>query len=626
MRTAAILAAVAFAAALPADAQTVPAGFADEPVASGFTFPVGMAFLPDSRFLVIEAFSGNVKLVTPSATALLLTIPNLSFGNERGLLGVAVDPEWPVWPYVYFNYAHNAPQSVRIVRYTASGNLNDPSSTGSSLRSPYFIVTNVPDQDSHHNGGTLAFGPDGMLHASFGEDNSPCSAQSTESLLGVILRVNVAAVHGATGSGPPPASQIAAPGNPYSGPNSQLVYANGLRNPFRFDIDPVTGNLYIADVGDFMFEELNECVSPGLNFGWPIFEGPAPYGVTCPGATGPYVAPIASYPNGKGSVAIISIGGRYRNQPAGAWNFGPTYEGDVFFADYYQGFIRRLKFDGTNWAQAAPEPGQPSSNNWAEGYAFVTDAEIGPDGALYYVKQAPGSVRRIRPSGTTTTPVLTIIGGDGQKGNAGAALLTPLSVQLTTGPGGPPIAGAPVTFAVVDGAGTLGPQPVLTDGNGVAATSFIPGTTSSTDPMITAFAPMANAVTFNVTWRGLIVDYNASHNDGTITFKHSETDSPLTLAGDMPPPAPYIISPFGSVWTSITNPLPTLSVLDGLGLLGLPNPLMVAGSTAPVWSQSFANLPENGTSVVLQAYAIDFSVLPSLEAVVITNAVTVTFN
>ncbi len=374
----------------------LPTDFADQLVVSGLSQPSSFAFLPDGRMIIVEQNTRNVVLALADgtkSTRLTITDVNTS-GNERGLLGVAVDPDWPTRPYVYFYFDQTPSIKIYISMYTASGDLTDPNSTTINFAGRYNIITDIPDAASNHNGGTLRFGPDGMLYASLGEDAHPCGAQDPTLLKGNILRLDVSALPGA-GSGPPARSVITPTDNPFypsGNPNMDLVYAYGLRNPFRFHIDPMDGTLFIADVGQSAWEEVDECKG-GENFGWPGFEGPAFRTSTCP-PTSP-TGPIAWYDRSGFTASIISAT-LYRPTPGGIYNFPTDYHGDYFFAEYYQGFIRRIKKTGGTWAPAPGVPGQPNANDWATAIANVSDYAVGPDGGLYYCKQfSSPSIRRI---------------------------------------------------------------------------------------------------------------------------------------------------------------------------------------------------------------------------------------
>ena len=400
-----LVALLALCVAPGAGRAAVPTGFTDELVVSGLSQPAGFAFLPDGRMIVTEQNTRQVHLITTTGVdASIFSIADVNIsGNERGLLGVTVDPDWPVRPYLYF-YFNRLGGMINIRMYTASGNLTDPLSTAITLSSPFDIITDIPDAASNHNGGTVRFGPDGMLYASSGDDASMCNAQDPQTFHGVILRLDVSSLPGA-GSGPPAKADITPADNPFAGSaneNERLVFAYGLRNPFRFNVDPETGLLYVADVGQSAWEELDEC-SGGENFGWPHREGAhTGPGTGCPGSGG--VDPIFEYSR-LGFTASIISGPRYRPVAGATMGFPAEYYGDVFFVEYYQGWIRRIQYDAQLdvWTLAPAVPGQPTASNWATGITNASDFLVGPDGAIYYVKQFPGSIRRI--AGTTGVSV-----------------------------------------------------------------------------------------------------------------------------------------------------------------------------------------------------------------------------
>jgi len=405
----ATLAGLAWCAPRGASAGTVPTGFTDLSIIPSLDAPVGLTFLPDGRLLVIEQKTANVRLVilssvTPPPT--ILTVPEVeNSGGEQGLLGIAVDPGWPSRPYLYLHYDHQGDFHIHVARFTVTGDLDF---TGNGMLaidtgSRYDILTDVPDGASNHNGGTLRFGPDGMLYASFGEDAVRCAAQDTVSLRGVILRLDITGLPAGPG-GPPAKDAIAAPGNPFlthPNENAHLVWALGLRNPFRFHIDMPTGDVFIADVGEETWEEIDRAPVGGLNFGWPHREGPVAFNQSCPDNNTVFVDPIYAFNRAGTSAAIISAG-RYRRPASGIDRFPASYDGDYFFIDYYLGFLRRLTGSGNAWSIAASVPGQPSATNWGTGFEYVSDWALGPSGALFYVRQfdasfqpGTGEVRRI---------------------------------------------------------------------------------------------------------------------------------------------------------------------------------------------------------------------------------------
>ncbi len=408
---AALAAALAcLAAATDGQAQALlPTGFSDQQMVSGLSDPVGMALLADGRLLVIEQRSATVQLVIFGALTLthpILTVPEVNAsGAEQGLLGIAIDPGWPARNFIYLQYDHAGDAKIRISRFRVTGDLDFSNGGGLAISpaSRYDILADVPDNAPNHNGGTLRFGPDGMLYASLGEDASRCAAQDSVSLRGVILRLDVSQLPADPG-GPAPKALIAAAGNPFAAhPDSsaRLVWALGLRNPFRFHIDGPTGDLFIADVGEQTWEEVDVASAGGLNFGWPHYEGPALFDQSCSDANAGFVPPIHAYDR-SGTPASIVSGGLYRGPAAGTHRFPSYYDGDCFFNDYYQGFLRRLMYSAGAWSIAAPVPGQPSALDWGTGLRHVSDWLVGPTGALWYCRQSndlfqagTGEIRRI---------------------------------------------------------------------------------------------------------------------------------------------------------------------------------------------------------------------------------------
>jgi glucose/arabinose dehydrogenase len=415
-----LLVAAAWAPA-PARCQiVVPDGFSDQLLVGGLDAPVGMAWLPDGRLLFIEQNSRRIRLLVNGALAStdpVAVVDDVKTGGERGLLGIAVDPGWPARPYVYVHCDNQSAETIRVSRYTVTGDLgftgNGALAIGTSSR--YDLINDVPDVMSNHNGGTLRFGTDGMLYASFGEDANKCAAQDLD-LHGVILRLDVSRLPAGSG-GPPPRALIVPPGNPFPAvpdSNALLVWAYGLRNPFRFQIDPMDNALWIGDVGEDKREEIDRAPMGGLNFGWPIFEGTLT-NTTCSGSPTDLVDPVYEYDRSGGTAAVI-CGGAYRRPSGASSGFPASYEGDVFFNDYYFGFLRRLTPDGSGgWRIADPVPGQASPTNWGSGFQAVSDWSVGPDGALWYVRQSlnfqgtSGQIRKIvAMSGPDTLPVDTL--------------------------------------------------------------------------------------------------------------------------------------------------------------------------------------------------------------------------
>ncbi len=622
----AIASLASFLVAATVRAQSLPTGFSDELIAGGFTLPIGLGFLPDGRMIVCEQQSHVIKVVANGVTATMGTVPGVDNGvieNERGLQHIAVDPQWPARPYIYVFFTHDSPHNCWLSMYTVTGTLTSPTSTNLTLGTKYDIITDIPDNSENHNGSSLRFGPDGFLYVSVGEDYQFCPAQDVSSGLGCIMRLDVSSLPGA-GSGPPPKTQIAAAGNPIATGTGfeRLVWAYGLRNPWRFHIDSLSGQLFIGDVGESTWEELDWCFAGGQNFGWPWKEANSNHG-SCAGNQPPLVSPVVAHNHNTSWFSIESMV-TYRNRPNGIYNFGASYDGDWFYTDYISGAVRRLQFNGLSWSAAPSVPGQPDASNWATGLSFVSDSTIGPDGAIYYLKHLAGQIRRIKS--TANAPTFTVQSGAGQPVNAGQSALSPLTVRVAT-PGGVPFANTTVTFAVTTGGGSVSPTTVVTDSNGIASTTFTASATTVTNPIVTASTPGATSVTIPLVWRGLSVAYIPALSQITMTVRHSQTNSPVTLAADIPPPTPYLVTPYGSVWTSILSVPSTATVLDGLGLVGPPMPGFVTGPVNPTYTITFQNLPAlGGVPVLLQAYALDTAILAQPQAIMISQPVTVTLN
>ena len=395
----------------PGTANTLPVGFQDQFVAGYFVLPTSMDFLPDGRILVVEKDLATVRLVVNGTvkSAPILTLPDVNTDDYgRGVMGIAVDPSWPVRPYVYIGFTRTPGNVSYLSRFKATGQLSNPASMNLSLGQRYDILVDIPDINVHHNGGTVRFGPDGMLFLSTGDDGFPCEAQDSTSYRGKILRLNVAALPD-TGSGPPPKSLITPPDNPFppTDPEAGLVFCRGLRHPFRFHVDPRSGRIFIGDVGETEFEEL-DVASGGENFGWPYREGPYLFGLPqCQEPGGPgsqtYASFIAGYDRaGMENVSIIS-GPRYWCLSGAPFSFPPQYNGAVFYAEFYEDFVRVIRQVGDSWLPLPAEPGQPNPTDWAimEESAIV-DWLQGSDGALYYLTLYPGSIGRIVYTGSVT--------------------------------------------------------------------------------------------------------------------------------------------------------------------------------------------------------------------------------
>ena len=401
-------------AAGPAGAAVqLPANFVNEVLVTGLDQPTSMAFIPDGRLLFTEQHTGKIRLVVNghlAATDQVFVVPDLNGdGYERGLEGIAVDPAWPSRPFVYLHYSRLG-GFCRIVRYTATGDLANPLGENLSLTDPLLLIDDISDLTPDHQSGCVRFGPDGNLYVSLGEDEYYCLAADSTTLHGEIIRLKVNGL--APGPGPQvPRALITPADNPLSTPdsNARLVWAYGLRNPWRFQPDPESRLIYASDPGESSVEEINE-IAAGDFLGWPWREGNLIMPRTdCPEPGGQgsiaYKHPIVAMSRGSVLTAIVSAG-IHRRAPGGAFNWPATYNGDVFYGEYYSGFLWRIRKFGGTWAPAPPDSGQPDDTVWGTGLITAVDFLIGPDGSLWWLRQfddtmsgVTGSLQRIRYTG-----------------------------------------------------------------------------------------------------------------------------------------------------------------------------------------------------------------------------------
>ena len=347
-----------------ANGATVPPGFTDSLVASGLSNPTAMALAPDGRIFVcqqngvLRVIKNDVLLPTP-----FLRVTTQAIG-ERGLLGVAFDPNFVSNQLVYIYYTATTPViHNRVSRFTASG---DVAVAGSEV-----IVMDLPNLNTatNHNGGALHFGPDGLLYVALGDNAVSANSQMLSTRLGKILRI--------TSTGAIPSD------NPFfnqaTGDN-RAIWARGLRNPFTFSFQPGSGRMFINDVGQFTWEEINEGIA-GSNYAWPICEG-----FCHPPNPRNFRDPIFAYPNDDSTCAIT--GGAFYNPQTS--QFPSDFTGRYFFADFCGGWIRTL--DPANGNAVA---------DFATGISLPVDLQVSADGFLYYLARGSGSVNRI---GFTATP------------------------------------------------------------------------------------------------------------------------------------------------------------------------------------------------------------------------------
>lgn len=414
VRTGIALAALLVASfpAAPVRAAVVPDDFLDEPVVSGLVAPANFDFFPDGRLILVEQRTAQVRLIVGDSLAGIDPVGTIAdveiMGPEQGLLGIAIDPRWPESPYVYVFHSVASQPNLRLSRYALTGDLLLEGDGALALdpESRRDILADLPDDYPLHNGGTVEFGPDGMLYLSIGEDGIPCAAQDIHELRGKILRMNVVNVPDGPGFAPSYQS-LAAPGNPYlteADPRARLVWLRGLRNAFSFDFDSFTGGLVIGDVGSADFEEVDDVQGGGGNLGWPLYEGPRRFGFPCAYAdSGTFTHPSYWYQRISPKVeAAVMVGGVYHRPPNAPFAFPYEYNGNIFAYDFYEGVLRRLARESSVLQLAAMVAGQLTEEAWASGLEYSTRMRPGPDGGLWYFS-AGTQLRRIRYVGPPVT-------------------------------------------------------------------------------------------------------------------------------------------------------------------------------------------------------------------------------
>ena len=340
-------------------------------VAEGFRRPTFVTNAGDGskRLFVLEK-GGVIRIVADgkvSSTPFMdVTSIVKSSGNEQGLLGLAFHPKFKENGRFFIAYTAQSGDNT-VMEYRAAGERGDPQSGRTML--------SVKDPFPNHNGGMLAFGPDGYLYASFGDGGSSGdpngNAQNLDSLLGKLLRIDV-------NSGSPYGIPK---DNPFAGRTGARpeIWAYGLRNPWRFSFDRQTGDMWIADVGQNAIEEIDfqpAASKGGENYGWRTMEGSACFNPASNCTKAGLVFPIAEYTHSKG----CSVTGGYVYRGAAL----PSLKGQYFYADYCSGNFWAISREGAGKAQVTELP------RIVEGISSFGEDEAGEiylvgdrDGALY---------------------------------------------------------------------------------------------------------------------------------------------------------------------------------------------------------------------------------------------------
>lgn len=351
-------------------------------VATGFSRPVDIAHCGDSRLFVVEQ-AGKIWILDSLGNRLPEVFLDIqtrvrSNGNEQGLLGLAFPPDYATSGYFFVNYTRQTDGATRVSRFTRDAldpNKADPNSE-------LFVLTQS-QPFANHNGGCIKFGPDGYLYIALGDGGSggdpQNNGQKKNSWLGKILRIDVSN------------SNVSQPytvpaDNPFVGDATYLpeIWSLGWRNPWRFSFDRLTGEMWIADVGQGAREEIDfePANTPGRNYGWRCYEGNAAYNTSgCLGASN-YTPPVFDYTHGGGNGCSVTGGFVYRGSKY------PDLYGCYVFADYCSG----------RWWYTRRNPNGTFSTSVLANFSTYQYSSFGEDkdGELYVTLLGSGSIQRVR--------------------------------------------------------------------------------------------------------------------------------------------------------------------------------------------------------------------------------------
>lgn len=468
-------------------AASLPNGFVETQITgNGLSNATAIALHPDGRIFVcqqtgeLRVIKNGVVLPTPFMT---LTVNS---DGERGLLGVAFDPNYATNRFVYVYYTATAPTiHNRVSRFTASGSNEDLAVAGSEV-----VLLDLENLGAtNHNGGAIHFGPDGKLYIAVGENAVPANSQSLANRLGKILRIN--------SDGTIPADNPTSFPNIAGSPtgNNRAIWAVGLRNPFTFTFQPGTGRMHINDVGQNTWEEVN-VGTKGANFGWPTCEGQC--------GTAGMTNPLYQYSSAVAAPCAIT-GGAFYNPTTPT--FPAQFIGKYFFADFCAGWMKTL--DPLN------PPATDSAVDFATGISLPVDIQVASDGSLYYLARGSNSVFRVQFVGGPQ-PAISINDVSVNEGNSGTTNAT-FTVSLSNASSQT----ITVNYATADNTATAGNDYI----NASGTLTFTPGQTSQTlNVGIKGDVFNEDTVSFNV---NLTAPTNATISDGQGVGTILDDDAPV---------------------------------------------------------------------------------------------------
>lgn len=340
-------------------AQIYPHGFSQEVVTNNINNPTNFSFAPDGRIFVCEQ-TGKLRVIKNGVLLQRAFISlQVDASGERGLLGVAFSPNFATDQLVYLYYTKPNGANNRVVRVKANGD--------TAIKSTMQTVLDLDPLSSatNHNGGSIHFGNDGKLYIAAGENANGANAQNLDTYLGKLLRVN-------------PDGSVPA-GNPYPTGSEQRkrVWCYGLRNPYTFSVDDLSGKIYVNDVGQSTYEEVNDATTSKKNFGWPNAEGNS--------NNGAYTNPVIIYKHSGNAdkTGCAITGGTFFTSTS--TNYPAKFQNNYYYLDLCGNWINRFSL-------SAP----------SQRYVFATSIAgsnvgmaTGPDGNLYFLSRDNGALYRI---------------------------------------------------------------------------------------------------------------------------------------------------------------------------------------------------------------------------------------